>query len=419
MPIQSSTLSARQAMDLPAGVDMSQIPAGIPPPGQTPNFIDPPSLSPVYRGIIYSFVPLMILFLIFRLYTRMRILRKLGWDDFSCLCGAGAIIAYCGTLIPNLDHPLGKHLWDVPVSEITDTYLMYSTVMLVLFFLGAMFVKLTLLGLYLRLFQVSRLAFWMIWDGVVVVTVFYLVTTIVLLEACVPRGGKTWLETTFMGSCTPAQNALSKGSGVFGLISDLYILSIPVWLVSRLTMPPGRRVGVMAVFLTGLFACGCSAAGLAMRFTWRQSDGTWSLLYVFGILELTVGNICACMPVLTQPLRSFATHLMSSWDSLKHYSRTIFTRSGHNHHAHTGSDQFSHEYGYKNERSNAEVNKLPQVPKGTLSGLRSFIHKATRSNIADSRRGGEADDQDSTQKTLASLASVDHDYHHQLKNMMS
>ncbi|KAM7184582.1 hypothetical protein V8F33_012918 [Rhypophila sp. PSN 637] len=241
-------------MDLPAGVDMSQIPAGIPPPGQTPNFIDPPSLSPVYRGIIYSFVPLMILFLIFRLYTRMRILRKLGWDDSMCFvltADTGAIIAYCGTLIPNLDHPLGKHLWDVPVSEITDTYLMYSTVMLVLFFLGAMFVKLTLLGLYLRLFQVSRLAFWMIWAGVVVVTVFYLVTTIVLLEACVPRGGKTWLETTFMGSCTPAQNALSKGSGVFGLISDLYILSIPVWLVSRLT----HFVHDQQVFLLPLHLC--------------------------------------------------------------------------------------------------------------------------------------------------------------------
>lgn len=48
------------------------------------------------------------------------------------------------------------------------------------------------------------------------------------------------------------QNGLSKGSGIFGLISDLYILAIPVWLISRLTFPTKRKIGVIAVFMTGL-----------------------------------------------------------------------------------------------------------------------------------------------------------------------
>lgn len=120
-----------------------------------------------------------------------------------------------------------------------------------MFLLGAMLVKLALLGLYLRLFQVNRLAFWMIWAGVAVMALFYSLAIIVLLAGCVPRGGMTWLETTFVGGCAPAMNGISKASGILGLISDLYILSIPVWLVSRLTMQPGRRVGVMSVFFDG------------------------------------------------------------------------------------------------------------------------------------------------------------------------
>lgn len=127
-----------------------------------------------------------------------------------------------------------------------------STVLLVLFFFGAMFVKLTLLVLYLHLFKVHRLASWLIWGGVAVVSLFYVISIIVLLEACVPRSGHDWLETTFTGTCTPVQNGLSKGSGVFGLISDLYILAIPLWLVSQLTLQMSRKVGVMAIFLTGL-----------------------------------------------------------------------------------------------------------------------------------------------------------------------
>lgn len=160
--------------------------------------------------------------------------------------------------------------------------------------------KLTLLLLYRRLFKIHRLASIMIWGGVAVSSVFYLVSVILILDHCVPEGGQTWLSMAYTGSCTPVQNGLSEASGIFGLVSDLYILAIPVWLISRLNSPTKRKVGVMAVFLTGLMsvhfpiprtllsadslssACGFSAAGLAARFQWRQADGTYSMLYVFG-----------------------------------------------------------------------------------------------------------------------------------------
>lgn len=64
-----------------ADSDLSEISAVPPPPGHVSNFINPPSLAPWYRGIIFSFVPLMLVFLVLRLYTRLRIVRKWGWDD--------------------------------------------------------------------------------------------------------------------------------------------------------------------------------------------------------------------------------------------------------------------------------------------------------------------------------------------------
>lgn len=62
-------------------MDPTQMPAGVPPEGVMPNFVDPPSLSPVYRGIIYSFVPLMFVFVVCRLYVRTRTFRDFGFDD--------------------------------------------------------------------------------------------------------------------------------------------------------------------------------------------------------------------------------------------------------------------------------------------------------------------------------------------------
>jgi RsiW-degrading membrane proteinase PrsW (M82 family) len=62
-------------------MDPTTTPAGYPPAGVIPNFVDPPSLSPVYRGVIYSFVPLMFVFLFGRLYVRTRTLRDFWFDD--------------------------------------------------------------------------------------------------------------------------------------------------------------------------------------------------------------------------------------------------------------------------------------------------------------------------------------------------
>ncbi|KFA70215.1 hypothetical protein S40285_04426 [Stachybotrys chlorohalonatus IBT 40285] len=383
-------------------MDPTQMPAGVPPEGVMPNFVDPPSLSPVYRGIIYSFVPLMFVFVVCRLYVRTRTFRDFGFDDLFCILGASSIIAYCGVLIPLLDRPLGRHLWDVPVSDITNSYLESSTIILVLFFLGALFVKLTLLLLYRRLFKIHRLASIMIWGGVAVSSVFYLVSVILILDHCVPEGGQTWLSMAYTGSCTPVQNGLSEASGIFGLVSDLYILAIPVWLISRLNSPTKRKVGVMAVFLTGLIACGFSAAGLAARFQWRQADGTYSMLYVFGILELNIGNICACMPVLVPLVRGLAQSLSSVWQSVNHYYY-VFT-----HNPYTTEDDTG-----KGSRSTEETRAdLPEVPRGTFSGLRTFMRNYHRSSAATT----EHDTRGST-TVLATQDSNFHDYHSQLKNI--
>lgn len=74
-------------MDL-SQLDPTQTPAGIPPPDVIPNFIDPPSMSDAYRGVIYSFVPLMFIFLLSRLWIRIRILHVLWLDDAFCILGS-------------------------------------------------------------------------------------------------------------------------------------------------------------------------------------------------------------------------------------------------------------------------------------------------------------------------------------------
>ena len=52
-----------------------------PPPGQVSNFFDPESRGPVLIAICYTFISLMWLILLSRLYSKAWVICKVGWDD--------------------------------------------------------------------------------------------------------------------------------------------------------------------------------------------------------------------------------------------------------------------------------------------------------------------------------------------------
>jgi hypothetical protein len=108
---------------------------------------------------------------------------------------------------------------------------------------------------------------------------------------------------------------------------------------------------------------------------------------MYSIIELNVGIICSCIPVVVVMFKDFAKnpHIMS----LRRYLRSRYA-SGQ-------SD--SDEVGQKAEQ------RLPDIPKGTLSGLKTFVRKFDRTQRADSTQ----------MSNFNQLASSDESYHEVLK----
>lgn len=115
-----------------------------------------------------------------------------------------------------------------------------------------MFVKLSILAFNHRLLQAASGARYAIWVGIALVTIFYMANIIFYLAACVPRHGTTWVENTSPGgTCLKFEVAVGDVQGIFGLVSDLYIVAIPIWMVSHLSLSRKRKAGVIVVFMTG------------------------------------------------------------------------------------------------------------------------------------------------------------------------
>jgi hypothetical protein len=115
-----------------------------------------------------------------------------------------------------------------------------------------MAVRLSVLAFNDRIFGAAPGARRAIWIGIAAVTVFYMIDIVIFFAFCVPRDGVTWLAKISSGTCRTVQLRGARSQGIFGLVSDLYIIAIPVWKVSQLSIAPKRKAGIMVVFLTGL-----------------------------------------------------------------------------------------------------------------------------------------------------------------------
>ncbi|KAI0552665.1 hypothetical protein F4679DRAFT_44635 [Xylaria curta] len=342
------------------GIDPWNTPLWPPPPGVVPNFVDPVSRAPVIRAGIISILAIMVVFVLLRIYSRTRLKRSLGWDDYLCIISAIFIIAYSGVVLSFIGNPEGRHGWDIPLAAVLVDHTWFNSTFasLLLYTTANMFTKITLLALYLRLFEPAFGARLAIWLGIIVTILFYTTTFFVYIGLCA-RAGMPIAESVLEPRCSNGNLAVSKAQGWYSLISDTYILIIPISLVWRLTLNLKRKLGVTAIFLTGL-----------------------------GTLEVAIGLICGCMPIIASLLKGVLVGINSI------YGSDLLTRTSSR--------------GTKHTDLQASNEKLPDVPRGTITGIRTLIRKVYH---FDSRNTNDSNDIVTTQ----TLHAADEDYHEQLK----
>ncbi len=122
--------------------------------------------------------------------------------------------------------------------------------------IAAMLIKGSILFLYRRLFQISMTASVLIWIGLSVNVVFYLATFVAFLSGCIPRPGDdqglgAWLSLTFGARCNTISTPTAAATGIVGSVLDVYILIIPLVMVSGLRASWKKKAGIFAIFIAG------------------------------------------------------------------------------------------------------------------------------------------------------------------------
>lgn len=116
---------------------------------------------------------------------------------------------------------------------------------------AVLFIKLTIFLFFLRVFSPDPWSRRMIYFGIAMIVMFYTATTIALGSVCIPSHHKSWQEAGFASKCRDA-TIMGHIVGSFNVFSDFYIMLLPLPVIWKLQLPLRRKIGVSAIFLTGL-----------------------------------------------------------------------------------------------------------------------------------------------------------------------
>lgn len=115
-------------------------------------------------------------------------------------------------------------------------------------------IKVAFLVFYLRLFQPFTHVRIMVWAGLGVVITFCVAFIITDLVACSPwpseHGG--WIDPSMISRCDSIAPDLVTAGAYFSVITDFYLLFIPLHMVPKLKLSFRRKLGLSLIFLTGL-----------------------------------------------------------------------------------------------------------------------------------------------------------------------
>ena len=187
------------------------------------------------------------IFVAARIYTRSRINRAIGWDDYIALVTLPFCIAYAVLLAIATRYGMGLHAWDFP-GDLREQYQKWIFIASCTYLPSLLGYKMSILFLYLRIFNVNRSFRYCTW-AVMFVTFGYLFSNLwTQIFGCRPIA-KYWIPD-LLGHCIQTLKA-DYGYGSLNFITDLLIFILPLPMVWRLQLSSRDKVGISVIFMIG------------------------------------------------------------------------------------------------------------------------------------------------------------------------
>ncbi|RAK99551.1 uncharacterized protein BO80DRAFT_446522 [Aspergillus ibericus CBS 121593] len=242
-------------------------------------------------------IPIVSVFVLLRFSIRIYYKQFVGVEDWSCLIAWVLFMGYCGIAIAVGHYGGGYHIDDVsPAHQVLFRKFCY--VATVLYCPMALFVKIALLSILIRIFSPYRSKVLFIYILLGCLCVYYVIAEIIKIRMCDPVPGYWTLDPK--ASCLNQRAALIADS-VISVVTDFIILILPLPLTWSLQMSRSKKLRVIGMLSAGGLATAFSLYRLVLVLRDGSSNDqtiVFTIVILSGNAEGGVAMICACLPTV-------------------------------------------------------------------------------------------------------------------------
>ncbi|KAF2639601.1 hypothetical protein P280DRAFT_519008 [Massarina eburnea CBS 473.64] len=280
----------------------------------------PESQGPTVISIAIVFAAITAVVLVSRIFARVCIVKRVGFDDIFIVIACGLSWAFCVVTVLAVNDGLGAHIENVTSRGIENMVRYSFNVWLSSIFYNAClgFIKISVLSLYLRLGDpwLRRLSFVML--GVVCCQAGG--NVLACIFQCRPIKAAYDLRVTDEQKKCININAFYLANAAVNIFTDILTYTMPIHLVMNLQVPRGQKVGLGVILSLGLLACVSSV----IRITYVPSmlvaqDATWvisSPMY-WSVIEINIGILAASIPSFKAISKKYFPRLLGSSNGAK------------------------------------------------------------------------------------------------------
>ncbi|KAI8965299.1 hypothetical protein F5Y11DRAFT_313576 [Daldinia sp. FL1419] len=173
---------------------------------------------------------------------------------------------------------------------------------------------------------------------IIIVVIWTFGFFLAILFRCGTQFWALWAPLKFLLANCYASTPMFQAFSISDVITDLLILAMPVYWVSRLRMTLRRKLAVCAVFLLGMVAVAAGAARLAIFIQqtnnpYQNADGIGHLTteIYWSMIEMGISVVAACLPTLSPLFSKVSLESMvrsvRSIVSLESFTRSVSSNS--------------------------------------------------------------------------------------------
>ncbi|KAJ5647334.1 hypothetical protein N7490_003706 [Penicillium lividum] len=259
--------------------------------------------SVVFTALATSFVGL-------RLYTRVKLMRRMESNDWMIVVALINSYIFMGLDMVEATSGMGMHLKDIPPAILERQ--MKAFWLTVPFYNAAVLcAKASILMQYFRVFPTRRMRI-VCWIMITVLATYGTWAVISAFLNCIPVA-KFW-DDSIPGFCL-SKPGLWFSNASMHITTDIAILIIPIPALIAIEIPRRQKAALMILFGLGGFVCVTSIVRLvSLKKISDSADPTYDNVGAasWSAVECNTGIICACLPTLKPLISKLVPGLLST-----------------------------------------------------------------------------------------------------------